>query len=260
LSEDLDDGPGIVNALTRLAELAAWQGDTTEARDLAHKGVQASEAAKRPMLAGLCWYVLARVACDEAEFDEACRLSDKALDLFRSAGYARGMGTALRVLGRARYHLGQLDQAQVTLEDSTEHFRKGGWGFGEAWNMATLGWVAVDQRDLARAERHFRDGIKRSRSLGLRAQLIELLDGLAYFAANQGRWEQALRVAGAANAFHQAAETPLPLPEQRRVEQALELARTALGVRQSARAWAAGQQLDLEQALAVGIGNEPVPP
>jgi non-specific serine/threonine protein kinase len=257
LSEDLGDRPGIANALTRLAELAAWQGEATEARDLAHRGVQESEAAECPMLAGLCWYVLARVACDEAQLKEACRLSEQALSVFRSGGYARGIGIAMRVLGRATYHLRQLDRAVATLEESSAQFRKGGWGFGEAWNLATLGWVAVDQRDLARAERHFRDGMTLSRSLGLRAQLIELLDGLAYFATHQGRWEQALRVAGAANALHEAAKTRLPLPERRRIEQVLVTARSALGERRSTRAWAAGRLLDIEQALAEGIGDVP---
>jgi hypothetical protein len=73
---------------------------------------------------------------------------------------------------------------------------------------------------------------------------------MAAVASAQGQPARAARLWGAAAARRGALGTPLPPVEHAHYERTVAAARTALGEGAFAAAWAAGQTLPLEQAIA----------
>lgn len=85
---------------------------------------------------------------------------------------------------------------------------------------------------------------------GWRVALLYGLEGVAILGAAQAQAEQALLLAGAANALRTAWKQPLPPAEDIVLQRWLGPARQVLGERASAAAWSAGQNLSADDALA----------
>jgi hypothetical protein len=82
---------------------------------------------------------------------------------------------------------------------------------------------------------------------------VGALAGLASVAAAEGQAVRALHVAGASAAVGATAELRLPEREREALEQALRAG--ALDDRATEAAWAEGQALTLEQAVAYALGK-----
>ena len=80
-------------------------------------------------------------------------------------------------------------------------------------------------------------------------RIAQALDGLAVIAAVQDHPEQALRIAGASAALRQVAGYRAPRHEHAELERALVVARHALGDTVAEAVWAAGEAMDLDQAV-----------
>jgi hypothetical protein len=75
-------------------------------------------------------------------------------------------------------------------------------------------------------------------------------------ACAQGQPERATRLCAAVAAMRTAIGAPLPPPERATYDATVATARAALGEDTFAAAWAAGQALPLEQAIAEALGEE----
>jgi len=75
------------------------------------------------------------------------------------------------------------------------------------------------------------------------------LEGFAILTAAANRPEQAVRLAGAANALRASLQHPISPAENAVLERWLEPARSLLGEDATAIAWRAGQALSAEQAV-----------
>jgi hypothetical protein len=87
--------------------------------------------------------------------------------------------------------------------------------------------------------------------------MAECLEGLGWVAQVEGQPARAARLLGAVAAVRQATEIPLSpflVPLQRQAEEG---GRAALGAAAFAAAWAAGQALSLEEAVAFALASPP---
>jgi hypothetical protein len=83
--------------------------------------------------------------------------------------------------------------------------------------------------------------------------MAQCLDGLAMVAAGQGQATRALRLAAASAGLSDLAMQPVYPIERPELERALTPIRQALGERDATAAWAEGQAMTLEQAVAYAL-------
>jgi DNA-binding CsgD family transcriptional regulator len=117
--------------------------------------------------------------------------------------------------------------------------------------------LALRQGDPAAARGRFAAGLRAAQAAGFRWRAVEALEGLAAVAAGAGRAAGALRLAGAAAAVREGSEMRPAPAEREEVERWLAPARRALRAEAAAAAWAAGQALSLDEAVAAALEDEP---
>jgi predicted ATPase/DNA-binding XRE family transcriptional regulator len=125
------------------------------------------------------------------------------------------------------------------------------------WSLRMLGFVALDDGDLAAAHRYFRDSLDVYRRKGWPLGQAECLNGFAGLALAQEQSETAAQLLGAIAAFHRAVSGGGFHSHDRRAnERFLAAARSVLGESGFATAWTAGQALTLDQAVAYALGKD----
>jgi tetratricopeptide (TPR) repeat protein len=85
------------------------------------------------------------------KYEQAQRVNEESLALFRAAEDERGIAELLHRIGINALMLGEPDRAQELLEESLALFRKLGSARGEAEAIGALGYVAHDAHDFERA-------------------------------------------------------------------------------------------------------------
>jgi tetratricopeptide (TPR) repeat protein len=164
------------------------------------------------------------------------------------------VGWTLNHLGHAAQLRGNYQRAAELHQESLAIFRTvGDRNYGLLWVYHGLGETALGLGRLDEAARWLAQGLALSQSLGDQASIAWCLAGLGSAAALDEQPERAARLWGAAERLRQAIGCR-PAPAARATyEQALALARAQLGEEGFAAAWAAGQALTLEQAIAEAL-------
>ena len=125
------------------------------------------------------------------------------------------------------------------------------------WPLRMLGFVALGEGDLSAARRYFLDSIERYRRLEVPLGQVECLNGFARLALEQANLEKAGRILGAVAALlRKLVGGTLHGQDRREYERSLAVARAALDDRGFAAAWAAGQAMTLDQAVAYALEPE----
>jgi tetratricopeptide (TPR) repeat protein len=161
-----------------------------------------------------------------------------------------GMAASLHNLGNVAGHQGDYALARSLHERSLAIFRELGDRLGIANSLHNLGAVAEHQGDYALARSLHEKSLAIARELGSKETIARSAEGFARVASAHGQMRRALRLAGAAAALREIIRaTPSP-SEQELLERRLRPARQRLGQDAGAAAWAEGQTMSVEQALA----------
>jgi DNA-binding CsgD family transcriptional regulator len=119
--------------------------------------------------------------------------------------------------------------------------------------------VAIAQRDFSAAYRDLCRGLRINQEIGGLAGIAFVLVRFAFLASAEGQPARALRLAGAAAALRQQAETPLSKVSQQRLDEQLAPAREALGPLAEA-AVTEGSALALDAVIADALATVPPEP
>jgi DNA-binding CsgD family transcriptional regulator len=156
-------------------------------------------------------------------------------------------------LGVVAYGQGDLRQARARCEAAVALAREAGSPLFAAFGLAGLGLVAGECGDHTGAAAAFAEAF----ALGQQAEDHQgtalRLAGVAVLAGGCGSPETAARLLGAAGAQNLSLGMSFPLPERAAYERARAGARAALGEERFAAAWAAGQVLPPEAAVAAAL-------
>jgi hypothetical protein len=133
---------------------------------------------------------------------------------------------------------------------------------GIANSLHNLGAVAEHQGDYALARSLHEKSLAIARELGSKETIARSLEGFAGVAAAYGHAGRALRLAGAAAALREIISAAPSPSEQELLERRLRPAWQRLGQEAGAAAWAEGQTMSVEQALAYDdvLAEEPNAP
>jgi hypothetical protein len=160
---------------------------------------------------------------------------------FRDSSRSIVTALARRELGSRAAGRGDLAAARGAFDASVALFRQTGDERGLAQALLGLGRAMLQAGALEEARGLFGESLKRWRDLGLRVGILRNIAGLGEVAAAQGRLGWATILAAAAA---EAAD-----------ESALLRLRAGLGEAAYASAWATGQAMSLDEAIARALDS-----
>jgi len=260
--EDLLENAGKVPALLQarallvLCFLASNQGEYTEAMRLAEmahalfqsEGDQHGAAASRYSQGVQAFYL--------GDYPQATILCEEVLRAYRALADRRGESYALLGLGIIPHLQADYGRAAALYTEGLALFRELGDAFGIGNQLANLANVARDLSDFTEATRLHRESLEVRRTIRDRPGLAECFEGLAVCAAAEGQPHRAARLLGAAEALREAIGRPVEQADRAAHDRVVPAVRAALGEDVFVAAWAEGQALPLEEAIAYAYAME----
>jgi predicted ATPase/DNA-binding SARP family transcriptional activator len=242
-------------ALGRRAVLVAAE----DAVDICDDAVAAASRTSDPILIADAFMSQAG-ACERAgEWERAGALAAEAVALYREAGDPYGAATALAEQGWYDMVHGRLDTSEQHLEEALELRRRHGDDRRLVEPLIDHAWLMLNRHRYDEAVHGFVDCVRLARHVDDQFNLGEALAGLSTEAALGGRWEEAARLAGAADAVHSRIGAPPWETVTAMQERALVSARSALGDDGFATRFREGRELSAEDAVARREGGPPAP-
>jgi predicted ATPase/class 3 adenylate cyclase len=251
LSQATGDQVRLLSTLQGTADLAEARGDYAASQRLWQQALTLAQRLGDTHAIARCqmslgWHALLRgeAGAAEATLQEALAVQRQLGDTNCSAHSLCDLGVLALERGNVPAALGLLDQSLVLFQEIVRNP-------GVARTLAYLGLAYCTTGDVQQAADAYLAGLRIDRMLANRRRAAGCLDGLAEVALVAGEPERAARLLGAASGVR-GVLPPLPLPPAltAKHERVLLDVRQALGEDAWAAAYAAGQALTLEQAIA----------
>jgi tetratricopeptide (TPR) repeat protein len=241
-------------ALTELGHLAMEQGEHAAAHSHFEEALALLQGAGDHEVAG-CFVDLGCLATERGDFVAARAHFEEALARCRELGDKRGLARALLCSGDLARKEGDRRRARRLYEECLAVERELG-NRGEAI-LGALANLAADEGDHVEARRLWGMSLAERQQIGHFHTIAGCLEGFAYLCSKQGQAERAAQLLGAAEGLREAVRSSLPLRDRADHECAASGARAALGEEAFARAWAEGQAMTREQAVAQALATGP---
>jgi non-specific serine/threonine protein kinase len=180
-------------------------------------------------------------------------LIEEALPSLRALEERHGVGWALGSLGVIRHREGDAAGAAAFCEESLGLFQELGDKFGCGDQLANLADFALDLGHYERARRLYRESLTMRRDLMHKLSFSYDFVGLAEVSAAERLPLRAARLLGVAHALHEGIGHHMDILRRRAFERTSAAVRATLGEGAFAAAWAAGQAMGLEEAIAYAL-------
>jgi tetratricopeptide (TPR) repeat protein len=188
----------------------------------------------------------------QGSFEEARRICDEALNLFRNLGDSEGIAWSLLNLGAVAYYLGDGTRSAALCKESLTLSGDVRYKEGIAWSLDLLGNVARREGQLMRAQTMLRRSLELHRGLGDKWRVASVIEGLASTLSLQHDPERATRLLAAADSLRAEIGTPVPQVERAERDIVLSRLRSSLGEAFEST-WASGYGLSWEKAVGEAL-------
>jgi tetratricopeptide (TPR) repeat protein len=244
----------------QLGDFAGGWACYSEALDLSYR-------AELPDMIACTQGLLARVAIERGDYDQAIPLLNESLALSRELGTTADIVNALLMLGEAALAQGDYARAEALCREGVVQQE----GVGQEQTLRSylqyvllrqnLGEIALVQGNYAQALAWLTEGLVLGREI---KHIRSLTLVLAYITAVLGtmpersaeKVQQAARIWGAVEALRQTSGLLFNVAHRARLEQYIEQARAGLDPAVWAAAWAEGRAMSLEQAIECALQIE----
>jgi class 3 adenylate cyclase/tetratricopeptide (TPR) repeat protein len=191
-----DEPPEILfEPLWVAAQVDAWLGDTEEFERWARRALEAARAADRKDLESLVTHGLATNYLLKLDLEQAASLVDRAAELAHAGGSVQGRAQTHSARGWLESLRGQSAEAEAEFTAARELYAEMGNATREAAMTMMIGRVAAEQGDSMRAETLLRNAVRTLKGLGDRGHLCEAQRSLSMGLIDQGRVDEAERIA-----------------------------------------------------------------
>ena len=244
-------------ALEAAGGLAYWQADMEVAQGFYDESLELIRpVGDKRAIANAIYNDAFPMVISRTTIPKARKLLIEALALFRELGDDGRVARTLWGLGNASYFEQDYAAAKPALQEAQAISRRLDDRFNLAWSTHTLGLVAVNTDDISAAKKHFLEALQLFIEAQDRSGITLQLDNLSVIARREGDPVRATRLAAAAVAQQTATGTGLggllSYQEGR-------TGREGLSEAEAAVAWAEGQALTLDQAVAYAIDPAALP-
>jgi tetratricopeptide (TPR) repeat protein len=188
------------------------------------------------------------------EFERAQALLEESLALRREMGERGAIGYLLRCLSDMASSLGDYARARALLEDSLTFARERGLTNELAAVLRSQAAVARRQGEMKEARSFLQESLLLLQTSRPSPDAVAVsLEELAMLDHGEKRLGRAAGFFAAAAKIRQEFSSPASLLKRQEFEQCVEDVRASLGEAAFALAWAEGQAMPLEQAIAEGL-------
>jgi non-specific serine/threonine protein kinase len=244
-------------ATLHLAMLAGPSGGRAQRRALLEEALRLARRAGEPRALTRVLDNLAQdlwLAGDEAA---ARPLLDEGVAISRASGERASKTFVLTTLARQALDGGEYARARDLMAEASAAARELAMWPGVVRSHLMLGLVARLQGDYRRARAHLREALTAADRIGERGIVARTIYELAGLSAVLNQPRRAARLFGATVRRLDGAADGIPLDrgQAARYEHDLAVARAALGQAAFAAAWAAGEALTLEEAVAEALAE-----
>jgi predicted ATPase/DNA-binding CsgD family transcriptional regulator len=246
---DVTPTPGRGKALLVLA----WQGmeqGGLHAVDYAAESVAVWTALGDAWRAADARLALGQILEYRADYERAIPLLEEAAREWDALGDPVRAAWAISFLGQAALDHEDAPRAEALYAESLGRLRQGGVAGGVSGELHQLGEVAAMRGDVKVAAAYYAESLD---GTGTQENLVGKLVATGRLAAVGGHAETAARVLGAAEAIADTIGYVRRRPEQERLDRDAAVARAALGDARFEAAWAAGEALPAERAVAEAL-------
>jgi tetratricopeptide (TPR) repeat protein len=257
MARAVGDREGTAAAMSTLGTVVKLQGDLQHARSLSEESLVLCREDGNSYDAAIALDNLGNIAMREGDFGQSIALHQESLALRRELGDLHGVGVALNNMAIVAYQQGNHTQSAAWLEESLAIDRELGDKEGLATSLGNLGSLLLDMGEIERALLLFAEGLILKRDVGDKDGIAYNLFHLAQASRHRGRMARAARLLGAAEAQWSSTGVLLPQGYQAEVARTAAAVREALGDAEFAAAWATGQAMTIERAIAFARQDAP---
>jgi predicted ATPase len=190
------------------------------------------------------------------DLTRAQRLLEESLALFREVGDEQGVAKVLWGLGNVRLVHGDAQGALAISQESLEMARKLGDRYGQTWSLWLVGASALESGRLPLARKSLREALGMLSAAGDTSGMPIMLSELSGVALESGDPRHAVRLQAAAEAVEDSIGTGLGRATSRREARA-ESVRKLIAQEDLADAWAEGEAMSVDEAVAYALELEP---
>ena len=186
-------------------------------------------------------------------------LLEECLALSQEVGFKEGIAATQCLFGLLALGRGDLPTAHAQVEQSVMLYKEMGHRHGTAESLSAFGKVLAAEGDYAAAQALYEESLILLRELDEKWMIAASLVGLGQVVATEHKLAWAAQIWGAADTLRNALSIPIPPVELTDYERSLSSVRVHLGERAFVAAWAQGQAMTAQQALAAH-GQKPISP
>lgn len=199
---------------------------------------------------------LASTLSDDRDQSEARALLGEARDIFRTIGDDIGAGRAVNQMGDVARRQGYLDEALRLYEEAESAFERLGDRWGVARSAIDQGYAQSDAGNSTHARASFERALVIFADLRHRRGIARVLEGFAYLAMCERRFERALTLAVAGRSVRDATGALARPIDQAALDSLLESARRSVDGAVATDTWKAAQRLSLEDAIEFALSDD----
>ncbi|HUE89282.1 MAG TPA: protein kinase, partial [Vicinamibacterales bacterium] len=258
LSVSPDAPPSLrAQALIAAADLSYFQGDYTAVEAFARQVMALDERGlnEERWTVAFAFFLLGIAAVDKRAFEEGAILAGKSLAVARETGSAWVGGLARIPIALGEIERGELERARLLIEEGVGVIRSTGDKLALATLLVNLSHVMVYRGDFEQAIVAAREGLMLSQETVDRRGLTWCLIELGAAMAGRKHVARAARLWGAVESISQAIGSPLPAAVRAIRDHYLPAVRQSLGDEAFAAAWAEGQAMTPDAAVAYALGD-----
>jgi predicted ATPase/DNA-binding CsgD family transcriptional regulator len=249
----LGDVHGEASTLERLGLSLAQRGGFDEGRVLIEAGLSRFRRLGDARATGWTLSSLGMLSMTAGNSDLGQTYLDEALELLRGAGDQFTLGYTLGIIGQAARGRREYEVAVARLQESIASFNAIGDRPFVGWNLANLGDVYRLQGDFARARATLSEALLLLRDVGSGRHVCSTLVACAALEINEGFLSRGVTLSVAAMVNYPALRSSLMPDELADWDGLVQMARRQLGDDAFGEAWALGEGLALEQAIALAV-------
>jgi predicted ATPase/DNA-binding SARP family transcriptional activator len=190
------------------------------------------------------------------DYETARPLLEESLAIWQAQGDRLGLAGTLARLAEVKRGYGDYTTARALQEESLAIESQAGARWDTGYSLWGLGNIAYDQQDYAAAGAFYREALQAVRQIGDMSNIPFFMEPLGHLAVAVGQQERAVRLFGAAIGLRETLRVPA-LPESAAtIESLLDAARSELGEKTFAMAWAEGRAMTVEQVVAYALNAD----